>query len=58
MNDQYDDARRCFEEGRADGGETVLDVEAQLAALFLKSGDQEAADALAAQVRRRARELA
>lgn len=57
MNDRYDDARRCFEEARVDGGETVLDVEAQLVALFLQSGDQAAADALAARLRRRSRDL-
>jgi YD repeat-containing protein len=43
MRQKYDEARRCFEEARDDGGESSVDPEAYLLDLALEEGDDEAA---------------
>jgi hypothetical protein len=43
MGEDYDGARRCFLEARADGGESNAEAEANLLSLALREGDQDAA---------------
>ena len=43
MRKEYDEARRCFLEARADGGESSVDAEAYLLDLALEEGDSEVA---------------
>jgi len=54
---EYDAARRCLDEARADGGETTIDVDVQLADLLLRAGDTEELDDLVTRLRHRTREL-
>ena len=55
MREVYDEARRCFEEARADGGESASDPVANLLSLALAEGDEEQVSALDAELRRMAR---
>ncbi|MEX0426371.1 SEC-C metal-binding domain-containing protein [Nocardioides sp. DS6] len=53
----YDDARRCLDEARADGGETTVDVDVQLVDLLLRSDDRGELESTVTRLRHRAREL-
>lgn len=56
MQKQYDEAGRCFEEARADGGEAASDPIANLLSLALDEGDEEAARTYDAELRVLARQ--
>ena len=51
------DAKRCAQDAIEDGGETVLISEGQLIDILLTEGDHDAADEIAAALRKRARDL-
>ena len=54
---EYDAARRCLDEARADGGGTTIDVDVQLVDLLLRVGDTEELDEVVTRLRHRTREL-
>lgn len=51
MAGDFDEARRCFELARADGGESAIDPLASLSSLALEIGDEEEATRLIAEMR-------
>ena len=55
MRGEYDEAHRCFEAARADGGESASDPIGNLLSLALDEGDEEAVRAHDAELRRLAR---
>ncbi len=55
MRGEYDQARRCFEEARADGGESASDPVSNLLSLALEEGDEDAVTAFDSELRKMAR---
>ena len=56
MRKEYDDARRCFDLAREDGGETSTDPLASLLGLALETGDEATVQSLSAELRRLVRD--
>lgn len=57
LAERPEDAKRCTQDAIEDGGETVLIPEGQLIDILLTEGDHDAADEIAAALRKRARDL-
>ena len=55
MRGEYDDARRCFEAARADGGEAASDPVSNLLSLALEEADEDAVAAYDSELRQMAR---
>jgi hypothetical protein len=55
MRGEYDEARRCFEAARTDGGESASDPVSNLLSLALEEGDEDAVAARDTELRQMAR---
>jgi hypothetical protein len=55
MRGEHDEARRCFEAARADGGESASDPVSNLLSLALEEGDEDAVTARDTELRQMAR---